>query len=224
MELDRRRFLLTGAVTTATVWAAPSITTLDAAFAQTSPAPCAAEAFDVLVTATGPATGVVGPVRSCPTGLSGSAGEAGLTIPGTSGEILHASAFTATCGGDPCCAHSQVSFLNVDSSPLTMTPVFTLTANTVTADSCCPGPTRTASIEQGVITIAGSPIPIPVAPPPNTQVIPGGPATIGSLTISLIANEQPAGTGTVNALHLVASDSSTGQTLDVIVAHASVTC
>jgi hypothetical protein len=223
MEVDRRRFLVTGAVTTAAVWAAPSITTLDSAFAAGSPAPCNAQAYDVLVTATGPAHGVVGPIRSCPTGTSGSLANAGLTVPGTSGEVVHASAFTATCGGSPCCGHAQIAGLRVDSTPLTMTPVFVLTADVVTADACCPGPSRTASILNGVLTLGGTPIPIPVSPAPNTQVIPGGPVTLGTLTISLIANEQT-GTSTVNALHLSASDSSSHQTLDVVIAHAAVTC
>lgn len=223
MEVDRRRFLVTGAVTTAAIWAAPSITTMDAAFAAGSPAPCNAQAYDLLVTATGPVTGVVGPIRSCPTGTSGSLADAGLTIPGTTGEIAHARLFTATCGGTPCCGHAQIAGLRVDSTPLTMTPVIVITSDTLTADACCPGPTRTASIENGVITLGGTPILIPVAPPPNTQVIPLPLQHLGSLTVSLIANEQT-GTGTVNALHLSASDSGSGQTLDVIISHAAVTC
>jgi hypothetical protein len=221
MELDRRRFLLTGAVTTATVWAAPSITTLDKAFAAGSPAPCAAQAYDILVTATGPAHGVVGPIRSCPTGTSGSLANTGVTIPGTSGEIAHAALFTATCGGSPCCGHAQISNLRVDSSPITMTPLVVLTANTITADSCCPGPNRTASIANGLITIGGQPFSIPVSTPPNTQVLPI--TQFGTLHITLISNEQTAG-GVVNALHLSAQDSLSGQTLDVIIAHAAVTC
>lgn len=223
MELDRRRFLLTGAVTTATAWAAPSITTLDKAFAAGSPAPCGASAYDILVTASGPAHGAVGPIRSCPTGTSGSLANGGLTIPGTGGEIAHASLFTATCGGSPCCGHAQISNLRVDSTPVTMTPVIVITANTVTADACCPGPSRSASIANGVITLGGTPIAIPVAPAPNTEVIPVALQHIGTLTVSLIANEQTAG-GVVNALHLRASDSGSGQALDVVIAHAAVTC
>lgn len=215
--LARRRFLAGGAVAVG-AWAAPSILVVRparAAVGSPQPGTCQTTALDVLATFSGPVAGTAGPARACQDSGGGSLVDLTLTAPGGSTPVVTIRTLSAACSQTPCRARAEIAsvslFLTAVGIPAT------ITATALESEAECTGGSTSRSSSIATVTVNGTDV--AVATGPNTTVFD---QTIGTATVKIVANEQQG--NTVNALRISAHDTSTGQSVDVIVASATASC
>ncbi len=231
----RRKFILGTAAATAGMWAAPSILSVDRAFAQVgSPGPdpdpdpggCMTSARALTVTAAGLVNVNVGPFSSCQDGTGGDEFASATVTNGTS-TLVSAEALDTDCRQAPTCrATASVATLRIDLTSLGIPLV--LTADVITATAECTGGPTTLSSSIAELTLTANSVPLfvgaDVSADPNTTVVNIDTAV---LDLKVILNEQVG--DTVNAIHITASvpnllDPTRPQTVDIIVASATASC
>jgi hypothetical protein len=223
--VSRRDALKKGAIAGgALLWVPPAVQAIGMtrAGAQTPSPPggcTSGGANDLQLDLTGLVTASVGPFRFVP-GMPGCITNVVITLPNTSGPIVTAPTMCATQDPVTCCTQARVE--NLAASLLPVGIPIGATAAVLQADACCGanGPVLSSTITNLAVSVGGTPLVIPVNPPPNTTVaVPANPL----LSVTLVLNEQIG--NTVRAVHLtVVVLSALGaplQRLELIIAEAT---
>lgn len=232
--VDRRKFLIGTAAASAGMWAAPSILSVDRAFAQVGtdqpppdPEDCNTSAFALEVMANGPLLGVAELLSSCNNSTGGAPfADASVTRNGTT--LVSATVLDTECSQSPRCrAFASVAMLRIDLTSLGIP--LELTADLITATAECTSGTTTRSSTIANLTLTANSVPlfagVAVNSLPNNELV--NIAIPGGLALLVILNEQP-GSDTVNAIRISATVpvllSDEVQTVDITIASATASC
>jgi hypothetical protein len=220
--VDRRKFLIGTAAAGAGMWAAPSILSVDRAFAQTAgtdqpgggTADCDTSAFDITVRASGRVNLSVGPFSSCSSTGGGPAVDIDTTV-------VTATALDTQCTQDPCRAFAQIASASIDLDTLGI--LLRIEATALTAEAkCSDGDTELdSSIAALRLTSGDISSDVDVETTANSTVF----VTVGTVDVTVVFNQQT--DDTVNAVRVTASVTNLlgeTQSVDVIVASATATC
>lgn len=163
---------------------------------------CTGHAFDVRLDLTGVASGFFGPLVETDPDVfpdQDTASELAITVPGDTDPVVTAVTLQAENSGTPmdtCVTRMTYEDLGVDLNNLGPAPGLpvTLTVKAVESIATAQGlPVTTTSdvtIVDGVLTIMGNAIPIPVKPPPNSTLVDETVASpLGTLSVKVVLHE-----------------------------------